>query len=994
MPSRRNVMKEVLVRLSEQKAHILFVTMAILTVEIHSLFYVRATETDTDALHNLTEVLHILLLLSSLAFCLSAYATGRFGCFPECKPHDVAFDTFVGGLLAMKSALTLSRTADDAGSFREQLGTFYGGVRAGASLLFWFRGAYIWGVYARYGLITLTVPTDRCGQAKVDKSLWASNRRSTTIRSTLHSMGVMRSSRSMRHIRSMMHSMGAIRSMRSMRYTRATYQTSGLGPFLLHVSASRAAQALGQALVWVDFVLLFVLYTWPFQMYSADVSSSQELDVALHACVFVLDLGIFLVTKASEKLITVSSQRIHIFPLSLVILDMTCLALDVVVLLDASGTRTAGSRQACLECRLVRFTVCQLLIQSQAARVDRAINMHHKRASDAGDRPQSPTSEIYDISSKGPTKMPSPNPNLIRLFNLIRLVLNYSRVLNKFEAEETQKEQQVEEAQKEQQVEKAQKEQQLEEAQKKQQVEDAQKEQQVEQAQSAAEPLAHTHTSPAPEQGLLKYSPSAKFTHGLLRDIAACEVSGAEQFKDEEPGSVSEGRSRALERSKAESLVMGPEEMSCSEDMLAQLLHRASAEHLASTTRGRVSRSQSISLKQAWNAAGFNDSIEHSAERPLRILACDGGGMKGLALAEMLQCVEERCGAPVSQLFDFVCGTSTGGVIAAHILICREQAIQRYRRLVWTKVRELFLHSSLSNLFFRGAKVSDQAVERFLKCDLTKALNVDMETPFPRPVEDAPAAMRVPHTFVTLTCHSASKNRWEPFLCRNYKLPSRDVATHSAGTDSWPAVQALQGTTAAPTYFPPLEMAGQTYADGGLAANNPAALGVLEALSIWPTRKVACILSLGCGKTIKPGTASNSVLYWAGTLMDVALSTHKTHMEMKMLVRTMPSQPCYVRLEPPTGDVAMDESRLPALNELVHTTQEYMKRKQRKVDRLCLALLLAERPEKVRTYLKPLLSPDADEHDICGALYLLAGDHASNGSVNGRLARPSHDVTS
>ena len=47
---------------------------------------------------------------------------------------------------------------------------------------------------------------------------------------------------------------------------------------------------------------------------------------------------------------------------------------------------------------------------------------------------------------------------------------------------------------------------------------------------------------------------------------------------------------------------------------------------------------------------------------PLRILCIDGGGIKGLVPAVVIQRLEEICGnRPVHELFDLVCGTSTGG---------------------------------------------------------------------------------------------------------------------------------------------------------------------------------------------------------------------------------------------------------------------------------------------------------------------------------------------
>ena len=46
------------------------------------------------------------------------------------------------------------------------------------------------------------------------------------------------------------------------------------------------------------------------------------------------------------------------------------------------------------------------------------------------------------------------------------------------------------------------------------------------------------------------------------------------------------------------------------------------------------------------------------------VLCMDGGGIRGLVLTELLFALEEVTGQPVSQLFDWVSGTSTGSYLA------------------------------------------------------------------------------------------------------------------------------------------------------------------------------------------------------------------------------------------------------------------------------------------------------------------------------------------
>ena len=52
-----------------------------------------------------------------------------------------------------------------------------------------------------------------------------------------------------------------------------------------------------------------------------------------------------------------------------------------------------------------------------------------------------------------------------------------------------------------------------------------------------------------------------------------------------------------------------------------------------------------------------------------RILAIDGGGIRGVIPARVLMAIEAKTGKRIAELFDLVAGTSTGGILAAGLCV-------------------------------------------------------------------------------------------------------------------------------------------------------------------------------------------------------------------------------------------------------------------------------------------------------------------------------------
>ncbi len=209
-----------------------------------------------------------------------------------------------------------------------------------------------------------------------------------------------------------------------------------------------------------------------------------------------------------------------------------------------------------------------------------------------------------------------------------------------------------------------------------------------------------------------------------------------------------------------------------------------------------------------------------------QILSLDGGGIRGLFSAALLAFLEEDHGLRIADHFDLIVGTSTGGIIALALgMGMRPREIVRF---YVHKGPEIFAADRLSGFkrFFRSKYDSDGLESALKDCFGEKRL-ADSEKRLVIPSynigEDDVYLFKTPH-------HERLK--------RDYKVPAWKVAL---------------ATSAAPTYFPSCQKLDYIrLVDGGVWANNPTMVGIVEAISMLdvPLSTIR-VLSLGTTNTVK-----------------------------------------------------------------------------------------------------------------------------------------------
>jgi patatin-like phospholipase/acyl hydrolase len=240
----------------------------------------------------------------------------------------------------------------------------------------------------------------------------------------------------------------------------------------------------------------------------------------------------------------------------------------------------------------------------------------------------------------------------------------------------------------------------------------------------------------------------------------------------------------------------------------------------------------------------------------VRVLAIDGGGIRGIIPATVLADLEVRAGLPTAELFDLVVGTSTGGILALGLTAPGEDGKPQFRadELVGLYMREgpVIFHRSV---FDRIRSVEGTLDEKYPSDGLVSVLG--------RYFGDL--RLRDALSEVMVTAYDTA-NRI-PFFFRSSR------ARHDPAQD-WLTRDAAHATSAAPSYFEAVQLDGFSLIDGGVFAANPAMCALAEVLRAREPADVLMV-SLGTGEQTRPLPWSRvkdwGALEWARPIIDILL---------------------------------------------------------------------------------------------------------------------------
>ena len=229
------------------------------------------------------------------------------------------------------------------------------------------------------------------------------------------------------------------------------------------------------------------------------------------------------------------------------------------------------------------------------------------------------------------------------------------------------------------------------------------------------------------------------------------------------------------------------------------------------------------------------------------VLSLDGGGVRGLSSATFLKNLEDELGEPINKKFDLICGSSTGGILAIALSLLNLDSSSLADLYSSENLKRIFSKKTL-RIFgakYGASKKNDVLIEYFGKLLLSDA---------------ATATVAVTYDL---------KNR-STKLFASYE----DVYV-----DAWKVAAA---TSAAPTYFPAVQISENWYVDGSISTNNPVLIAFSEAKKLWPYENIK-VLSIGTGYDSKSfngiKTKNWGIFSWLkGGIMQVLMESNSEHL--------------------------------------------------------------------------------------------------------------------
>lgn len=385
-------------------------------------------------------------------------------------------------------------------------------------------------------------------------------------------------------------------------------------------------------------------------------------------------------------------------------------------------------------------------------------------------------------------------------------------------------------------------------------------------------------------------------------------------------------------------------------------------ESTTSTVKETVEAPVNMQIPSTFYQEESKANTQNRNQKKYKILAIDGGGIRGVIPAMLLGEIEKRTQKPIFSLFDLIGGTSTGGILALGLTKPRlnKETSDRLIQAQYTAadLSELFIEYGVEIFYeplfekllgplediFLQPKYGSTSREEILKQYFGDSLiENNLQEVF---VTSYDIEQRIPIFFTNKREKEQIESKRFRNLCTGFSL-----------------LDAALATSATPTYFPPHRIVTShntngvyTLVDGGVVANNPAQLAISEAkisskqeTNLVLNTEDILIVSLGTGSLTRVYPYNEvknwGLLQWGRPLLNIMFdgSSEVVAGELERLFpsKTSETKSYYYRFQTILDAELeeIDKTTLRNIRQLQTVAQQMISQNSQKIDELCGLLL-------------------------------------------------------